>query len=119
MNNNLFPALTSNPPGPTRTLSSGQHKHFRELVRDATKLDRHILTTELLAFNVQAGEATNNANKVSTRLNDPTVRYIQRFAADYDTTISVLIREAVEYAVTNNLFSAWHPLPDSTEEDHE
>jgi hypothetical protein len=118
-NTELFTASTSNRTGPTQLLTPGQHKHFRELVRDATTLDRHILSTELLAVKVQSGEATDNSNKVSTRLKGQTVRYIERFSADYGVTPSALVREAIEFAINNNLFSTWHELPEHVDEDHE
>ena len=110
---------TANRTGPTQTLTQGQHRHFRELVCEATKLDRHILSKELLAFQVEAGEATDNTNKVSTRLNGSTVRFIKRFADDYGITASALLREAVEFAVTNKLYPSWHELPDRANVDDE
>ena len=91
-------------------LSPAQLRHLRHLIRAGSKMDRYIIKKEVLAYQVSHKEATDNSTQCGTRLSTRTVTALEHIAHTHeDVTVSQLIREAVEYALSRNLYHDWHP----------
>jgi hypothetical protein len=92
-----------------RTLTDDQVRRIRKTIREGTKTDRYIIKQDLLAVQVANGEATDNSTHIGARIARHEREQLERFAKSHGTYPSELVREAVRYAIKNDLFSQWHP----------
>lgn len=100
-----------------RRLSRAQLRQLRDLIRAGSKTDRYIIKKEVIAYQVRQKETTDNSTHCNTRLSRRTVSTLEHIADTYDdVTVSQLIREAVEYAISRNLYSHWHSRKEDNDE---
>ncbi len=115
----LFNPDATTPTQPSETLDRHDLARLRRKFADATRVDRKRIKAELTTVMVSRGESTDNSTNIGSRVPRDVVSRLEHAATRYDTSVSALIRDAVQHYLTHELPKRRQPHAPPTPEEHD